>query len=71
MPENKIIFWIDWFPSHDRLGINFGTSVMQLPGSCMIDALETSLKRNAYKVNMHLPNSDSDQLAVETNQFKK
>lgn len=55
----------------NRLWINFGTSVMQLPDSCMIDSLETSLKRNAYKVNMHLPNNDSDQLAVETNQFKK
>ena len=55
----------------NRLWINFGTSVMQLPDSCMIDAVETSLKRNAYKINMHLPNNDSDQLAIETNQFKK
>ena len=55
----------------NRLWINFGTSVMQLPDSCYIDSMKVSLKRNAYKVNMHLPNIDSDQLAVETNQFKK
>jgi len=55
----------------NRLWINFGTSVMQLPDSCYIDSMQVSLKRNAYKVNMHLPNIDSDQLAVETNQFKK
>ena len=55
----------------NRLWINFGASVMQLPDSCMIDTIEANLKRNAYKINMHLPNIDSDQLAVETNQFKK
>jgi hypothetical protein len=55
----------------NRLWINFGASVMQLPDSCIIDTIEANLKRNAYKINMHLPNIDSDQLAVETNQFKK
>ena len=55
----------------NRLWINFGTSVMQLPDSCIIDTIEANFKRNAYKINMHLPNIDSDQLAVETNQFKK
>jgi hypothetical protein len=55
----------------NRLWINFGASVMQLSDSCMIDTIEANLKRNAYKINMHLPNIDSDQLAVETNQFKK
>ena len=55
----------------NRLWINFGTSVMQLPDSCMIDSMEANLKRNAFKINMHLPNNDSDVTAVETNQFKK
>jgi hypothetical protein len=55
----------------NRIWINFGASVLRLPDSCIIDTIEANLKRNEYKVNMHLPNIDSDQLAVETNQFKK
>lgn len=55
----------------NRLWINFGTGVMQLPDSCYIDSMQVSLKRNAYKVIMHLPNIDSDVTAVEKNQFKK
>ena len=55
----------------NRVWINFGASVLRLPDSCILDTIEANLKRNEYKVNMHLPNIDSDQLAVETNQFKK
>lgn len=55
----------------NRVWINFGTGVMQLPDSCYIDSMQVNLKRNAYKVNMHLPNIDSDVTAVEKNQFKK
>ena len=55
----------------NRVWINFGASVLQLPDSCYIDSMQANFKRNEYKVNMHLPNIDTDQLAVETNQFKK
>jgi len=55
----------------NRVWINFGSSVLRLPDSCYIDSMQANFKRNEYKVNMHLPNIDTDQLAVETNQFKK
>ena len=55
----------------NRVWINFGTSVFQLPDSCYIDSMAVNLKRNEYKVNMHLPNIDTDQVSTESNQFGK
>lgn len=43
-----------------KFWINFGVSVLRLPDTCYIDAMSFNLKRNEYKVNMHLPNIDND-----------
>lgn len=43
-----------------KIWVNFGSSVLQLPDTCYIDAMTFNLKRNEYKVNMHLPNIDND-----------
>jgi hypothetical protein len=55
----------------NRVWINFGASVLQLPDSCYIDSMAVNLKRNEYKVNMHLPNIDTDQVATKNNRFTK
>lgn len=46
---------------HNKVWINFGTSVLQEPVSCYIDSLEYNMKRNTYKVVMHIPNQDDDE----------
>jgi hypothetical protein len=43
-----------------RIFVDFGLSVLRLPDSCYLDAMTFNLKRNTYKVNMHLPNIDND-----------
>lgn len=45
---------------HNKAWINFGTSVLQEPVSCYIDALNYNVKRNLYSVVMHVPNQDDD-----------
>ena len=45
---------------HNKIWINFGTSVLQEPVSCYIDSLSYNVKRNTYSVVMHVPNQDDD-----------
>ena len=57
MPSNKV--WI-----------NFGTSVLQEPVSCYVDALSYNIKANESKVIMHIPNQDNDLGATLKQKFK-
>jgi hypothetical protein len=45
---------------HNKIWINFGTSVLQEPVSCYIDGLVYNVKRNIYSTIMHVPNQDDD-----------
>ena len=51
---------------NNKVWINFGANVLREPVSCYIDSMTYSLKRNAYKVVMHIPNQNDD----ETSEFK-
>jgi len=45
---------------HNKVWINFGTSVLQEPVSCYIDGMSYNVKRNLYSAIMHVPNQDDD-----------
>ncbi len=45
---------------HNKLWVNFTTSVLQEPVSCIIDSMDYDVKRNCFKVVMHLPNQNDD-----------
>ena len=39
---------------YNKIWVNFGSTVLQDTVSSMIDSLEYDVKKNVYKVNMHL-----------------
>ena len=45
---------------HNKIWINFGSSVLQEPVSCYIDGINYNVKRNLYSVILHVPNQDDD-----------
>jgi len=45
---------------HNKIWINFGSSVLQEPVSCYIDSINYNIKKNTYKTVMHIPNQDDD-----------
>lgn len=51
---------------NNKVWINFGSTVLREPVSCYIDSMTYNLKRNTYKVVMHIPNQNDD----ETSEFK-
>lgn len=51
---------------HNKIWVDFGTSILQEPVSCYIDGLTYNIKQNEYQVNMHLPNQDNDIAATLT-----
>jgi hypothetical protein len=44
----------------NKIWIDFGSSVLREPVSCIIDSMTYNVKRNTYEVIMHLPNQDDD-----------
>lgn len=55
---------------YHKLWVNFGTSVLQEPVSAIIDEMEFDVKQNQYRIVMHLPNQDDDQLAFDLYKFE-
>ena len=45
---------------HNKVWINFGTSVLQEPVSCYIDSMSYNVKKNTYNIIMHIPNQNDD-----------
>ena len=45
---------------HNKIWINFGSSVLQEPVSCYIDSLAYNVRKNTYSIVMHVPNQDDD-----------
>jgi len=45
---------------HNKIWVDFGSSVLQDPVSCYLDSMSYSLKTNTYSVNMHIPNQNDD-----------
>ena len=45
---------------HNKIWINFGSSVLREPVSCIVDSMTYNIKRNTFKVIMHIPNQDDD-----------
>lgn len=45
---------------HNKIWVNYGSSLLQEPVSCYIDGMTYSVKSNAYDVSMHVPNQDND-----------
>lgn len=45
---------------HNKVWINFGSSVLQEPVSCYIDSMTYNVRKNTYSLVMHVPNQDDD-----------
>lgn len=45
---------------HNKIWVNFGSSILQEPVSCYIDSMTYNVKKNTYSVVMHVPNQDDD-----------
>ena len=45
---------------HNKIWINFGSSVLRESVSCIMDSMTYNVKKNTYKVIMHIPNQDDD-----------
>ena len=54
---------------YHKLWINFGTTVLQEAVSAIIDEMEFDVKQNQYRIVMHLPNQDDDQVAFDLYKF--
>ena len=44
----------------NKIWVDFGSSVLREPVSCIIDSMTYNIKRNTFEVVMHLPNQDDD-----------
>jgi hypothetical protein len=53
----------------NKIWVNYGSSILQDPVSAMIDKMEYDVKRNEYKIVMHLPNQDTDVLLTFLTRF--
>ena len=40
----------------NKVWVNFGENILQDTVSAMIDSMEFDVKKNIYRINMHLPN---------------
>jgi hypothetical protein len=45
---------------HNKIWVNFGSSILQEPVSCYIDSMSYNVKKNTYSIVMHVPNQDDD-----------
>tara|TARA_R100000963_G_scaffold35081_2_gene31774 strand:- start:3578 stop:5566 length:1989 start_codon:yes stop_codon:yes gene_type:complete len=45
---------------HNKIWVDFGSSVLQEPVSCYLDSMTYNLKKNTYEVIMHIPNQNDD-----------
>ena len=45
---------------HNKIWINFGSSILQEPVSCYIDSMSYNVKKNTYNIIMHIPNQNDD-----------
>lgn len=45
---------------HNKIWVNFGSSILQEPVSCYIDSMTYNVKKNTYSIVMHVPNQDDD-----------
>jgi len=48
----------------NKIWVDFGSSVLREPVSCIMDSMTYNVKRNTYEVIMHLPNQDDDQTST-------
>ena len=55
---------------YNKLWVNYTTSVLQEPVSAIIDELEFDVKQNSYRIVMHLPNQDDDQVTFDLYKFE-
>jgi hypothetical protein len=55
---------------YNKLWVNYTTSVLQEPVSAIIDELEYDVKQNSYRIVMHLPNQDDDQVTFDLYKFE-
>ena len=45
---------------HNKIWVDFGSSILRDPVSCYLDSMTYNLKKNTYEVIMHLPNQNDD-----------
>lgn len=45
---------------HNKIWVNYGSSVLQELVSCFIDGMTYNVKKNVFSVVMHVPNQDDD-----------
>ena len=45
---------------YNKIWVNYGSTILQDPVSAMIDKMEYDVKKNEYKIVMHLPNQNND-----------
>ncbi len=49
---------------HNKIWMNYGSSILQEPVSCYIDSMKYNVKKNEYQMVMHVPNQDVDIYAI-------
>ena len=54
----------DPFGLNNKIWINFGSTILREPVSCIIDQMTYNVKRNSYELVMHIPNQDDDQTST-------
>lgn len=54
---------------HNKVWINFGTTILQEPVSCYIDSMTYNVVKNTYSVVMHIPNQDDDITTTFSDRF--
>lgn len=52
------------FGLNNKIWVNFGSSILREPVSCIIDQMTYNIKRNSYELVMHIPNQDDDQAST-------
>ena len=50
---------------YHKIWVNFGINTLQEPAALMIDEMEYDVKKNEYRLVMHLPNQDDDQISFD------
>lgn len=55
---------------HNKVWVNFGSSLLQEKVSCYIDAMKYDLRKNTHQVIMHVPNQDDDLASTLTRRYE-
>lgn len=55
---------------YNKIWVNYGINVLQDPVAAVIDSMEFDVKANVYRITMHLPNQNDDDLTYDTFRYE-